>query len=194
MRDFSILSTRFPPSISPFLHPARRPFLRFPMSVHLRQSKSSVDRPRPCRRHRAPAKDVAGMCAMKWPNEFQGRSLCFLVVCGGRVRRAKKNVWVVYTSRDYSYTAFPVLVSPSSPPARTRAQYHTAHTPYTTHTLQRTLERLMSSEIPKVGMSWKQQILFGHNTIITAAQWKAALPHMYIWIDYARCGTTYNRT
>ena len=61
-------------------------------------------------------------------------------------------------------------------------------------TLQRTLERLMSSEIPKVEMNWQQQLLFGHNTVVTAAQWKAALPHMYIWIDYARCGTTYNRT
>ena len=52
----------------------------------------------------------------------------------------------------------------------------------------------MSSEIPKVEMSWQQQLIFGHNTVVTAAQWKAALPHMYIWIDYARCGTTNSHT
>ena len=51
--------------------------------------------------------------------------------------------------------------------------------------LQGVVTRLMEGRVAKVESTWTQQILTGSNDIATAKQWKAALPHMYIWMDYA---------
>ena len=51
-------------------------------------------------------------------------------------------------------------------------------------TLQNAVLRLMRGEVEKVENVWHQQIFIGSNEIVTAKQWKAALPHMYVWIDY----------
>ena len=52
-------------------------------------------------------------------------------------------------------------------------------------TLQGMVTRLMRGEIAKVETNWKQQLFAKDNDIVTAKQWKAALPHMYVWMDYA---------
>ena len=51
-------------------------------------------------------------------------------------------------------------------------------------TLQRTLERLMSGEIAKVESNWLQKLTMNHSEVSTAKRWKAALPHMFVWMDY----------
>jgi hypothetical protein len=52
-------------------------------------------------------------------------------------------------------------------------------------TLQKVLRRLVRGEISKVEMDWKQQITVKKNVVVTAKQFKAALPHMYVWVDYS---------
>ena len=47
--------------------------------------------------------------------------------------------------------------------------------------LQRMLERLMSGEISSTSLTWVQQIMYGFSDMVTAATWKAALPHMFVW-------------
>ena len=47
-------------------------------------------------------------------------------------------------------------------------------------TLQGMVTRLARGEIAKVETNWKQQLLAKGNDIVTANQWKAALPHMYV--------------
>jgi len=51
--------------------------------------------------------------------------------------------------------------------------------------LQQLLTDLMSGKIPKVESSWNQQIVTKKTITLTAKEWAAALPHMFIWIDYA---------
>ena len=46
----------------------------------------------------------------------------------------------------------------------------------------------VSGEIAKVEANWKQQLSLRENVIVDSDQWKAALPHMYIWIEYVREG------
>ena len=50
--------------------------------------------------------------------------------------------------------------------------------------LKRILQRLMRGEVPKVESNWKQQIGLKQNTIVTAAEWKAALLYMFVWFDF----------
>ena len=52
--------------------------------------------------------------------------------------------------------------------------------------LQHMLKRLMKGEVPKVESYWVQQLVMRRNTIVTASQWRAALPHMFVF------RTTYN--
>ena len=40
-------------------------------------------------------------------------------------------------------------------------------------------ERLASGDISKVEMNWLNQLALKSNEVVTAARWKAALPHMY---------------
>ena len=47
--------------------------------------------------------------------------------------------------------------------------------------LQRMLERLMLGEISSTSLTWVQQIMYGFSDRVTAATWKAALPHMFVW-------------
>ena len=47
-------------------------------------------------------------------------------------------------------------------------------------TLQGMILRLMRGEVAKVESNWKQQLFMKDNDIVTAKQWKAALPHMFI--------------
>ncbi len=51
--------------------------------------------------------------------------------------------------------------------------------------LQRLLTRLMRGLIPSVEAYWVQQVHFGEVNAVGATEWKAALPHMYFWLDYA---------
>ena len=51
--------------------------------------------------------------------------------------------------------------------------------------LQRMLERLMYGKISRVELNWTQQLIVGYSDTVTADRWKAALPHMFVWIDYA---------
>ena len=45
------------------------------------------------------------------------------------------------------------------------------------------LERLRSGK-ENVHLNWQNQLLSGKKTVVAAAQWGAALPHMYVFIDY----------
>ena len=47
--------------------------------------------------------------------------------------------------------------------------------------LKRIVQRLMRGNVPKVESFWTQQLLLKQNTIVTAAQWKLALLHMFVW-------------
>ena len=51
--------------------------------------------------------------------------------------------------------------------------------------LQRMLERLMYGKISRVELNWTQQLIVGYSDTVAADRWKAALPHMFVWIDYA---------
>lgn len=51
--------------------------------------------------------------------------------------------------------------------------------------LKHLLLQLMSGEIPKVDVHWKQHMITKNTCIVTSAEWAAALPHMFVWIDYA---------
>ena len=44
----------------------------------------------------------------------------------------------------------------------------------------------VSGEIAKVEANWRQQLTLRENVIVDSDQWKAALPHMYIWVEYVR--------
>lgn len=50
--------------------------------------------------------------------------------------------------------------------------------------LQRLLRRLLNGEISSVESHWQQKVVFHQNTVVTAKEWMAALPHMYIWLDF----------
>ena len=50
--------------------------------------------------------------------------------------------------------------------------------------LKRILQRLMGGEVPKVESYWVQQLYYKQKTIVTAAQWKVALLHMFVWFDF----------
>ena len=50
--------------------------------------------------------------------------------------------------------------------------------------LQRVVTRLMQRQISSVEPHWMQAFEFG-GVGVSAAQWKAALPHMHFWLDYA---------
>ena len=42
----------------------------------------------------------------------------------------------------------------------------------------------MLGEVPKVESFWLQQLVLKQNTVVTAAQWKVALLHMFVWFDF----------
>lgn len=48
--------------------------------------------------------------------------------------------------------------------------------------LQRILKRLMHGEVQMVESSWMQQLVLKQNTKVSAKEWKAALPHMFVSI------------
>ena len=50
--------------------------------------------------------------------------------------------------------------------------------------LKRILWRLINFEGPAVESYWLHQVLYGQNTIVTSEEWKAALPHMFVWLDF----------
>ena len=50
--------------------------------------------------------------------------------------------------------------------------------------LKRVVTRLMQGEM-NVQTHWMMAFFFGSTFVVTAAQWKAALPHMYFWLDYS---------
>ena len=50
--------------------------------------------------------------------------------------------------------------------------------------LKRILWRLMNGEVPTVESYWVQQVAFKQNTVVTSEEWKAALPHMFVWLDF----------
>ena len=50
--------------------------------------------------------------------------------------------------------------------------------------LKRVLERLQGGAIPSVESFYLHQLV-GGNTVVTAEQWKASLPEMFLWLDYA---------
>ena len=50
--------------------------------------------------------------------------------------------------------------------------------------LKRILWRLMNGEVPTVESYWLQQVMFKQNTVVTSEEWKAALPHMFVWLDF----------
>ena len=56
------------------------------------------------------------------------------------------------------------------------------HTGIQIQTLQRVLRRLMAGSISKVATNWQQRVTLGTNEVVTAAQWKMALPHMFVWV------------
>ena len=49
--------------------------------------------------------------------------------------------------------------------------------------LQQIIRRLMSGDI-SVNSDFIQQFKFKQNTRVDAEDWKAALPYMYVWMDY----------
>ena len=51
-------------------------------------------------------------------------------------------------------------------------------------TLKRVLERLCKGEIPKVESYWMQELLTKKKTSVSAKEWKDALPHMFVWMDF----------
>jgi len=51
-------------------------------------------------------------------------------------------------------------------------------------TLQCILKRLMDGRIAKVESHWIEQVGLKHKEAVTAAEWKATLPHMFVWFDY----------
>ena len=56
------------------------------------------------------------------------------------------------------------------------------HTGIQIQTLQRVLRRLMAGSISKVPTNWQQRVALGTNEVVTAAQWKLALPRMFVWV------------
>ena len=50
--------------------------------------------------------------------------------------------------------------------------------------LKRILWRLINGEVPAVESYWLQQVMFKQNTVVTSEEWKAALPHMFVWLDF----------
>ena len=51
---------------------------------------------------------------------------------------------------------------------------------YQFSTLKTILQRLMQGTVPKVESYWIQQVVRKKNTVVVAAQWMAALPHMFV--------------
>ena len=51
-------------------------------------------------------------------------------------------------------------------------------------TLKRVLHRLKTGEIASVETAGLQQLAYGHNTKVTRAEWMAALPYSYVWLDF----------
>ena len=50
--------------------------------------------------------------------------------------------------------------------------------------LKRILQRLMNGELQRVESHLMQQMIYKQNTVVTAEEWKAVLPHMFIWLDF----------
>ena len=50
--------------------------------------------------------------------------------------------------------------------------------------LQTSLSRMMSGAVKTVDTNWKQKLGFGDSPYVTRAEMLAALPHMFIWMDY----------
>ena len=50
--------------------------------------------------------------------------------------------------------------------------------------LKRILFRLMNGEVPAVESNWSQQVALNHNMVVTSEAWQAALPHMFVWLDF----------
>jgi len=51
--------------------------------------------------------------------------------------------------------------------------------------LQQLLKELMEGKIHKVETSWRGQLVSKNTCTVTAREWAAALPHMFIWMDYS---------
>mmetsp|Transcript_7948 Transcript_7948/g.20050 ORF Transcript_7948/g.20050 Transcript_7948/m.20050 type:complete len:853 (-) Transcript_7948:215-2773(-) len=51
--------------------------------------------------------------------------------------------------------------------------------------LKQLLTRLMSGSAAKVESHWLQQVVFQQKVTIDPRRWREALPHMFVWIDYA---------
>ena len=51
--------------------------------------------------------------------------------------------------------------------------------------LQSVLGRLMRGEIARVAPYWAYQMVLGKRMVVKADAWKASLPDMFIWLDYA---------
>jgi hypothetical protein len=51
-------------------------------------------------------------------------------------------------------------------------------------TLQAIFRRLRRGDIEQVERDWKYQLVSKGNEVVTAKEWKARLPHMYLWIDF----------
>ena len=50
--------------------------------------------------------------------------------------------------------------------------------------LKRILQRLKDGEIVQVESHYMQQLWLKENTITVAEEWKAAMPHMFAWLDF----------
>ena len=93
---------------------------------------------------------------------------------------------VTHQSRFLTHSA--LRLHPPHPlhPTHPGTSYANAdHTGIQLKTLKDSLQNLMDGKVSQVEMSWAQQLAVKQNTKITAAQWKASLPRMYIWIDYS---------
>ena len=50
--------------------------------------------------------------------------------------------------------------------------------------LKLTFQHLMHGRFSKVEAELQQQLKRKQNTVVTAARFKAALPHMFVWVDF----------
>ena len=46
------------------------------------------------------------------------------------------------------------------------------------------LKQLLNGKVSRVKSHWIQQLAIKQNTEATAKEWKAALPHMFVWFDF----------
>lgn len=50
--------------------------------------------------------------------------------------------------------------------------------------LKGVLSRLLEGKAGRVESHWLQQLVLKENTVVTASEWKAVLPRMYVWLDF----------